>query len=409
MSAVVRNPTGSITRVTCGCAGVTLRCRLMALASLVVCADGATAQTLRRILEELGISVAHCRTAPEARLKLAKECFDSIVVDCENESEAAEILRSARANSLNQSTLVVAIAGRETNVRQMFALGINFVLYKPVSEERAWSSFRAARSLMQRERRRKPRVAAHAKAALDYANVENVPATLVDLSEDGTAVQSERKLPPDCRVYFQFALPGHTSIIRLSGEVVWQDAAGRVGMRFVNVPSSSRRVLSNWIKASPSTTVSGPQVPRQQTPIAKTTSTPGGGTSRSESGLARLRSSPGNRRGQSRHSCRLGADIYRIGSGVPTRCSLSDISSGGCYVEMTSPFPPGTRVEIIVRTETMKLRTQGVVQSTHPGFGMGIQLSLKSAEDHDQVQSLIRLLELSRETEVGPASDPWTR
>jgi len=381
----------------------------MALASLVVCADEATAEVLRRILEELGISVKHCRTAPEARLKLAKERFDSIVVDCENETEAAEIVRAARANSLNQSTLVVAIASKENNVRQMFALGINFVLYKPVSEERAWSSFRAARSLMQRERRRKARVAAHAKAALDYANVENVPATLIDLSEDGTAVQSERKLPPDCRVYFQFALPGHTSIIRLSGEVVWQDAAGRVGMRFVNVPSSSRRVLSNWIKASPSTTVSGPQVPRQQTPIAKTTSTPGGGTSRSESGLARLRSSPGNRREQSRHSCRLGADIYRIGSSVPTRCSLSDISSGGCYVEMTSPFPPGTRVEIIVRTETMKLRTQGVVQSTHPGFGMGIQLSLKSAEDHDQVQSLIRLLELSRETEVGPASDPWTR
>jgi hypothetical protein len=75
---------------------------------------------------------------------------------------------------------------------------------------------------------------------------------------------------------------------------------------------------------------------------------------------------------------------------------------------MTSPFAPGTRVEIIVRTENMKLRTQGVVQSTHPGFGMGIQLSLKSPEDHDQVQSLIRLLELSGETEVGPTSDPWT-
>ena len=40
---------------------------------------------------------------------------------------------------------------------------------------------------------------------------------------------------------------------------------------------------------------------------------------------------------------------------------------------------------------------------------MGIQLSLKSPEDHDQVQSLIRLLELSGETEVGPTTDPWTR
>ncbi len=382
----------------------------MALSSLVVCADEPTAQVLRRILEELGITVEHCRTASEAQPKVAKSRFDSIVVDCENEAEATAILRKARSNPLNQATMVVAIAGKENNVREMFALGVNFVLYKPVSEERAWSSFRAARSLMQRERRRSGRVAAHAKVSLDYANVENVPATLVDLSEEGTAVQSERKLPPDCRVYFQFSLPGHTSTIRLSGEVVWQDSAGRVGVRFVNVPTSSRRVLGNWIKAAPSPAVAAPQVPRPQESIAKTTSqNSGGGKSRADSGLTRLRSSPGNRREQSRHSCRLGADVYRMGVPVPTRCSLTDISSGGCYVEMTSPFSPGTRVEIIVRTEKLKLRTQGVVQSTHPGFGMGIQLSLKTAEDHDQVQSLILLLEQQTESEVESANDPWTR
>lgn len=382
----------------------------MAFSSLVVCADESTAQVLRRILEELGISVEYCQSAPGAPLKLAKKRFDAIVIDCESEREATEVLRSARAYSLNQSTMVVAIADKQNNVRQMFALGINFVLYKPVSEERAWSSFRAARSLMQRERRRSSRVAAHAKVALDYANVENVPATLVDLSEDGTAVQSERKLPSDCRVYFQFALPGHTSIIRLSGEVVWQDSGGRVGMRFVNVPTSSRRVLTNWIKAAPAPVVGAPQVPRPQQSIIKSSGAKsGGGKSRSDMGLARLQSSPGNRRGQSRHTCRLSADVYRMGIQVPTRCSLTDISSGGCYVEMTTPFQPGIRVEIIVRTENLKLRTQGVVQSTHPGFGMGVQLSLKTAEDHDQVQSLIRLLELSGETEVEPVNDPWTR
>jgi hypothetical protein len=39
---------------------------------------------------------------------------------------------------------------------------------------------------------------------------------------------------------------------------------------------------------------------------------------------------------------------------------------------------------------------------------MGVQLSLKTAEDHDQVQSLIRLLEQSGEAEVGSVNDPWT-
>ena len=99
-----------------------------------------------------------------------------------------------------------------------------------------------------------------------------------------------------------------------------------------------------------------------------------------------------------------------MGTAVPNRCSLTDISSGGCYVEMPTPLPTGTQVEIIVRTHDLKLKTRGVVQSVHQGFGMGVQLTLQSPEDRDQVQSLIRLLAESGENaELGPVSDPWTR
>jgi CheY-like chemotaxis protein len=378
----------------------------MSLKSLVVCAEDATTQVLRRILETLGLTVDVSASASDAHGRLSDTRYDSIVLDCENEAQALETLRLARGSSRNATTLVIAVAGKQNNVRQMFALGVNFVLYKPISEERAWSSLRAARSLMQRERRRSTRVAVHADVGLDYANVENAPATLIDLSEEGTAVQSEKKLPPDCRVYFQFALPGHTSLVRLSGEVVWQDFTGRVGMRFVNVPTSSRKVLRNWLATNaPATVAAAPQVPRPAEPIIKTAL-----STAPESGVARLRSSPGNRRTQSRHACRLGADVFRMGLPVPNRCSLSDISSGGCYVEMPTPFPVGTRVEIVVRTQDLKLRVQGVVQSVHSGFGMGVKLVLKTAEHHDHLQTLIRLLEQSGESaEVNSPQDPWSR
>jgi CheY-like chemotaxis protein len=378
----------------------------MALKSLVVCADDATNRTLREILEAIGLSVEICTSAGEVPARLAAQRYDSILLDCDHEAEAFEVLRQARASDRNATSLAIAIASPRSNVRQMFSLGINFVLYKPLSEERAWSSLRAARSLMQREKRRSRRVAVHAGITLDYANVENVPATLLDLSEEGSAVQSEKKLPPDCRVYFQFALPGHTSVIRLSAEVAWQDATGRVGVRFVNVPTSSRRVLRNWLAANaPATVTAAPQVPRPEA-IAKITPA---APEQAETLTARLRSKPGNRRTQSRHACRLGADVYRTGVPVPNRCSLTDISSGGCYIEMPTPFPSGTHVEIVVRAEQMKLRVQGIVQSVHPGFGMGVQLVLKTAEHHDHVQSLIRLLEeSSRETEVTPRNDPWS-
>jgi CheY-like chemotaxis protein len=380
----------------------------MALKSLVVCPDEASSHVLGGILKALGLEVDHCAAIAEAPPKIVAHRYDSIVLDCENETEALDMLRQLRASAHNATALTIALASGQNNVRQMFALGINFVLYKPLSEERAWSSLRAARSLMQRERRRSGRVAVHAEAALDYANVEKVPATLIDLSEEGSALQSEKKLPPDCRVYFQFALPGHDSLVRLSGEVVWQDSTGRVGMRFVSVPTSSRKILRNWLATNtPVNVAPAPQVPRPAEKIAKASpSNPGPG----DSGIARLRAAPGNRRTQSRHACRLGADVFRAGIPVPNRCSVSDISSGGCYVEMPSPFPAGTHVEIVVRTQDLKLKVQGVVQTVHRGFGMGVQLVLKTAEHHDHVQSLIRLLAESGEgTEVSSPNDPWLR
>jgi len=360
-------------------------------------------------MEELGIAVEQCRLPAEAAAKVENTRFHSVVIDCENEGEATEILQTTRASRQNDSTLAVAIVSKENNVRHLFALGINFVLYKPVSEDRVAGSFRAALALMQRDRRRTGRVAVHADVALDYANNENVSATLIDLSEEGSAVQSDRKLPPDCKVYFQFALPGHNSLVRLSGEVVWQDAGGRVGLKFASVPTSSRRVLRSWLQANIATvSKAAPQVPRSTSPIAKTgLSMPQAGR-KLASGVGRLRSSPGNRREQTRHTCRLGADVYRMGVAVPNRCSLTDISAGGCYVEMPTPFPTGTRVEIIVRTQDLKLRTEGVVQSAHAGFGMGVQLSLSTRDDREQVQTLIRLLEESRQ-ETGTPTDPWSR
>ena len=87
----------------------------------------------------------------------------------------------------------------------------------------------------------------------------------------------------------------------------------------------------------------------------------------------RLRSiaDPNNRRPQVRYACRLGAEVYRTGTSVPNHCCLTDLSSGGCYLEVPLPFPQGSSIEIVVRTYEMKLRLRGTVQTSHPGYGMG--------------------------------------
>jgi hypothetical protein len=96
-----------------------------------------------------------------------------------------------------------------------------------------------------------------------------------------------------------------------------------------------------------------------------------------------------NRRTQARYVCRLGAEVYRTGTSVPNHCCLTDLSSGGCYLEVPLPFPKGGEVEIVVRTYEMKLRLRGTVQAAHPGFGMGIAFETKTHEEQANVKKLL--------------------
>jgi hypothetical protein len=95
-----------------------------------------------------------------------------------------------------------------------------------------------------------------------------------------------------------------------------------------------------------------------------------------------------NRRIQVRYACRLGAEVYRTGTSVPHHCCLTDLSSGGCYLEVPLPFPQGSSVEIVVRTYDMKLRLRGAVQTSHPGYGMGVAFEMKTKEEQGNVKKL---------------------
>jgi CheY-like chemotaxis protein len=354
----------------------------MALTSLLVCSDAQAIQVLSRILQDLGIAVEPCGDLRMARARLEDRHFDALLVDCQDQAAAVELIAIAR-NAPDNKTVAIAIVSGQNQDHDIFAKGANFILYKPISRERAAHSMRAARGLMRRERRLRPRIPVQASTSITYADKADVPAALVDLSEDGVAIRSDNKLPPFCKVYFQFALPGNASLIRLSGEVMWQDSSGRVGIRFAQVPQSSRRLLNDWLQANLS---SASEAAPSGSPVAKSGDDSG---QRLTAGLGLLSVSAADRRNLSRRACCLGAEVYRADSRAPTRCSLIDISSSGCYLETAETFPSGTPLEIVVRTEELKLRLHGKVQSMHPGFGMGIEFTLRTADHRKQVQQLI--------------------
>ena len=386
----------------------------MTLSSLLVCVDEAAVQMLRRVLEELGIQVELCPDAVRATVRLAQDRFDLLVVDCGEKSDVVAILRECRSSRANESTLAVVVAEQD-DIREMFSLGVNFVLYKPLSYERVMSSLRAAHAVLYRDKRGKARAPVHTQATIDYAGGEQEKATLVDLSDDGMAVNFGKRLPPASKVYFQFQLPGQTARVRLSGQVVWQDWNGRAGVQFADVPQTSRRVLHEWLQKnladatkrelaaeavevehSIGPSESSAEVDRHH--AANQNAAKQEVQGRDEKARVRLRAEPNNRRGQTRYACRLGAEVYQQGSAVRNYCHLSDLSPGGCYLEMPLAFPTGTAVEITVRTQEMKLRLSGSVKASHPGYGMGVSFTLSSKDERQGVQQLIDFVAAAAES-----------
>jgi hypothetical protein len=185
--------------------------------------------------------------------------------------------------------------------------------------------------------------------------------------------------------------------VRLSGQVVWQDWNGHAGVQFVDVPQTSRRIMSEWLQKNlgepkgelVSEAVSVEKSVKPSVPAARTTMEQQDGKAREREAVARLRSEPDNRRGQARYACRLGAEVFQAGSSVRNYCHLSDLSPGGCYLEMPLVFAQGSAVEITVRTHEMKLRLSGQVKASHPGYGMGISFRMNTKDERSGVQQLI--------------------
>ncbi len=388
----------------------------MSLTSILVCLDAEASQVLGRVLEELSITVESCPDVARAAMRMAQQRFDVAILDCDSHAEVADLLRETRVSRLNDSTLAVAIVPGQESIRELFSLGVNFVLYKPVSYERASSTLRAARSVMRKDKRRNSRAPVHAHATIDYANVEREKATLIDIAHDGMSVQFGKKLPPTSKVYFQFVLPEQNAPVRLSGQVIWQEWNGRAGVQFVDVPKASRRLLDEFLTVSlangegngvSTVTVelelpqpkSTPKPAPAESPVSVETYSKAQTEQNSGAALLQAQSQPdeGNRREEARYACRVGAEVYRTGSKVPTYSCLTDLSAGGCYLEVPLPFPQGSSVEITVRTHDMKLFLRGTVQSSHPGYGMGVAFELKTREEIENVQRLTEFVAATTE------------
>jgi hypothetical protein len=97
-----------------------------------------------------------------------------------------------------------------------------------------------------------------------------------------------------------------------------------------------------------------------------------------------------DRRKSERVKCSISVELHSAGQVIWGKAS--DLSQGGCFVEMPIPLKPESKFEIVLWLGGTKLRLQGVVASASPGFGIGVRFSSVSPQDQEFLQQHIQSL-----------------
>jgi hypothetical protein len=314
----------------------------MNLKSLLLCSDEKIVRVLRRTLGDLDIGVELCASSEIALRKLTRDRFEAIIVDCAGPGAAA-VLRSARTAPCNKRAIAVAILDPEIGLRSAFEIGAHFILYKPVSVERAKSSFRAARALMKKERRRNSRVSVNIPVEMSSRESNlHFKVNTTDLGEGGLAISLPRRSKPHGRWQLSFTLPGSAKALEVNAEFAWEGTGRQVGLRFQEPSPEVSRQLREWLG----------------------------------------RNSPDGEKDD-----------------PPVRCQLTDLSLGGCYLDITSPFPVSTRVTLSMRAGEVELRIEGVVRVMHPDKGMGVEFTQSTPEHRGLLEKFLSLLTENRDVQ----------
>jgi PilZ domain len=79
------------------------------------------------------------------------------------------------------------------------------------------------------------------------------------------------------------------------------------------------------------------------------------------------------RRQSPRLRCSGSAEFRTEASDVRIWGTVTDVSLHGCYVEMNTTFPVGTKVDLVLKSFGIRIETPGTVRASYPFLGMGIR------------------------------------
>lgn len=221
----------------------------MGTQSLVLCNDADALGVLRETLGQLGIDAEVCQERDIALDALGRRRFDPIIVDCDTIDADGEVLRRVRESAANRDAIALGIIRDDSQVRDIYSSGANFIIRKPVTYEEAGRVLRTARSLVSRMRRHFLRCVIDTLAYVRVDGLDEKP-MLLDISEGGLAVQALEPMETRRAFAVHFGLPGEMEEFEAVATAVWSDTSGRCGLRFLGMPPVHRQRLRHWLEGN---------------------------------------------------------------------------------------------------------------------------------------------------------------
>jgi CheY-like chemotaxis protein len=308
----------------------------MTLQALLVSKDDYAAEVLSRALASFGVALERFSESEIALHRLGEHRFDTVIVDFDDPETANPVLQAA-AKPEAGTLVTIALLANESRVRQVLKTGAKFIVYKPVTAEKATASLRAATALLRRERRRSFRVAVQAPVQLSLPGGDPIEGIMLDLSQTGMDVLAAQPLLPAALIGLRFSLPDGSLEIDAHAEVAWANPNGQSGVRFLDLPATQVEQLRAWLLAN------AREVPPEE------------------------------------------ADPVSL-------CKLTDLSLGGCYVDTESPFPENALIDLCLKAADMEIHADGMVRVMHPESGMGVEFPSRTTEQRETVANFIQFL-----------------
>lgn len=212
---------------------------------LLLSDDSEVQRVVKRVADNLGMALENSPSAAEGVERLRKWRFDAVILDSD-EAELREVLKEIRKGRRNRTCIAMAIV-KDPNSGAAFGMGATFVLAKPVGMERFSRLMHAAHSLIVRQRLRYHRHTVQIPAKLKFGSVQDFPATIINLSEGGAEIVVEGPVVINGPMHLRFSLPDSPFVVEGKGELVWADAQGRAGIRFVHPLTRGNQQLHQWL------------------------------------------------------------------------------------------------------------------------------------------------------------------